>query len=227
MAQNIPDCVPEVQIGVSSEQNATTNQSLETDRRVEDSREAVTGDGPTPSAAPGSKRPRKRADQGHLHATRHGILSRHLLEALKMLGEDIKPIRRLERRFRKVLSSKGEIADLIFDRFFSSYLRCILSARVEAKAIAPRSTATNESAVIPSVRELEFPTLIMADGPDNASTTSPIPPDLIHQLVLIQRYDRHFAREMYRALSLLLVLRNGGEDALHEIIVQVLGVGKN
>ncbi len=90
MARNIPDCIPQVQIGVGSEQNVTTNQSLETDRLIEASREAVTREGPTPSAAPGSKRPRKRADRGHLHATRHGILSLHLLEVLQFVGEDIK-----------------------------------------------------------------------------------------------------------------------------------------
>jgi hypothetical protein len=225
MAKNIPDCVPEVQIGVGPEQNGAINQSLETDRRVEDSREAVTGEGPTPSAAPGSKRPRKRADQGHLHATRHGILSLHLLEVLQIVSEDIKKIRRLERRFRKALNPKGEIAGLIFDRFFSSYLRLLLCARVEARAVAP--TAANDSEVIPSVRELEFPTLIMPGGQDDRSTHSPIPADLLSQLALVQRYDRHFSREMYRALSLLLVMRDGGESGLQEYIAQIVGVGKN
>ncbi len=48
------------------------------------------------------------------------------------LGENIKQFRRLERRLRTTLKSRGELAGLFFDRFFFSYLRCILGARLEA-----------------------------------------------------------------------------------------------
>jgi hypothetical protein len=181
------------------------------------------GNQTTPIQAATRKTGRK--DQGQLHVTRHGILSRHLLEALRTRGEDVKSIRRLERQFRASLRPTGVIANLIFDRFFSCYLRLVLAARVEANAVAPSST--NESGVMPSVREYEFPTLIVPDGCDDSSIHLRIPADQLNQLVLVQRYDRHFPREMYRSLSLLLVMRDGGEVGLQEYVAQIVGVGKN
>jgi hypothetical protein len=42
-------------------------------------------------------------------------------------------------------------------------------------------------------------------------------------LVLVQRYDRHHSREMYRSLALLLLLRRGGEAALESWASEMFG----
>ena len=67
----------------------------------------------------------RRKDTGRLHAVRHGALSRYPLEALRHLGENSKSLRRMEQRFRTELKPHGEIAEVVFDRFWSSYLRCL------------------------------------------------------------------------------------------------------
>jgi hypothetical protein len=53
-----------------------------------------------------------------------------------------------------------------------------------------------------------------------------LPPELLRDLVLVQRYDRHHSRELYRALGLLLLLRRGGEPALEDWASEILGSGK-
>jgi hypothetical protein len=176
--------------------------------------ETVKFEGPPPSTIQGSKGSRKRKDEGRLHATRHGVLSRYPYEALQSLGEDIKKFRRLERRFRETLKPEGEIAGMLFDRFYAIYLRCILAARIEASAVTPTATSASHSAVIPTLLQRDVPTLFWPDEEKNPSIHANLSADLIRVLVLIQRYDRHFSREMFRALSSLLVSRDSGEDAL-------------
>ena len=183
-------------------------------------------EGAAPSSMTDSKGPHKRKDQGKFHATRDGVLSRYPLKALKNLGEDDKKFRRIERRFRETLRPVGVIADLLFDRFFASYLRCVLAGRVEAGAFAPIAASANPSAIAPLLEERDVPTLVLRDGPEDASIRAALPADIYRELVLIQRYDRHFSREMFRALSLLLVLRDGGEEALKQSIWQFLGLTK-
>jgi hypothetical protein len=188
--------------------------------------ETVKFEGPASSTLQDSKGPRKRKDKGHLHATRHGVLSCYLYEALQSLGEDIKKFRRLERRFRETLKPKGEIAGMLFDRFYSSCLRCVLAARIEANAVTPTAKSSSPSPVVPTLLERDVPTLVWPDGEKNSSIHANFPPDLIRELVLIQRYDRHYSREMFRALSLLLVVRDSGEDGLQQCIAQILGASK-
>jgi hypothetical protein len=48
-------------------------------------------------------------------------------------------------------------------------------------------------------------------------------PDLFRQLVLVERYDKHFSREMYRALAMLLILRSGCEAGLQQCVGKLLG----
>jgi hypothetical protein len=61
---------------------------------------------------------------------------------------------------------------------------------------------------------------------DGASIAASLPPDIFRELVLVQRYDRHFGHDMFRTLSLLLTMRDGGEDALRQSIELMLGAGK-
>ena len=189
-------------------------------------RQAPTNEGSAPSVAQGSAGPRKRKDSGHLHATRHAVLSRYPLEALRHLGEDVKQFRRMERRLRATLKPRGEIGGIFFDRFFSSYLRCLLAARLEASAFEPKEAAARQPKALPTLRELEFPTLLLPEENDDRVIHAIFPPDLFRELVLVQRYDGHFAREMYRALSMLLVLRGNGDASLVHCLGQMLGARK-
>jgi hypothetical protein len=210
--------------GGNSTQVQSPAESLEIERSGAAFGETVGFEGPAQSALQSSKGSQKRKDRGRLHVTRHGVLSRYVFEALQNVGEDVKKFRRLERRFRETLISDGEAANLIFDRFFSSYLRCVLVARVEASAFTPSATTmANPSTDLPALYERDVPTLVSPDGEEARPIHANFQPELLRELALVQRYDRHFSREMLRNLSLLLVLRDRGEDGLQQFIAQILG----
>jgi hypothetical protein len=163
-----------------------------------------------------------RKDKNRLHATRHGVLSRHPLETLARLGENVRTLRRIERKFREALKPSGIVAELWFDRFFSSYLRCVLAARAEATAFVPIDQPTGESRLV--LKERELPTLVLEDSSGTSETQ--LSTDLIRQLALVTRYDAHSSKEMFRALGMLLILRSGGEAALEQCVGKILGVNK-
>jgi hypothetical protein len=167
--------------------------------------------------------PRKRIDTGRLHATRHAILSRYPLEALRSLGEDIKQFRRLERRLRAAVKPRGQIAEFFFDRFYSSYLRCLLAARLEAGMFEQARSSTKQPCALPMLRERELPTLLLPDENDERVIPAGLPPDVFRELLLVERYDSHFGKEMFRALSALLVLRVDGEAGLASCIGHMMG----
>jgi hypothetical protein len=166
----------------------------------------------------------KRKDKDHIHAMRHAVLSRYPLEALARLGENVKGFRRIERKFREELKPTGIVGAMLFDRFFSSYLRCVLAARAEAATFAPIDQP-GEPRLITSLKERELPTLVLQDQ-DPVITSESLSPDLLRQLVLVARYDRHFAREMYRALGMLLVLRRSGQAGLEQCAEHMPGIQK-
>lgn len=163
-----------------------------------------------------------RKDKNHLHATRHGVLSRYPLETLARLGENVRTLRRIERKFREALKPSGIVAELWFDRFFSSYLRCVLAARVEATAFVPIHHPAGKSRLI--LKERELPTLVVEDS--SGTSEACLSTDLVRQLALVARYDAHFSKEMYRALGMLLILRSGGESALEQYAGKIVGVSK-
>ena len=175
--------------------------------------------------------PRKvcRADSGKLHRVRHGILSREALEALIRAGEDKKRLRRLESQYRAALRPIGAFGDLFFDRFWSSYLRLLLAGRLETRLVGGNKACkckVESLALVPGHQ----PTLVRQDPDVQPSGATPLnqelPADLLHDLVLVQRYDRHHSRELYRALGLLLLLRRGGEPALEDWASEMLGIEK-
>ena len=177
------------------------------------------------------KRKRKvcRTDSGKLHRVRHGILAREALDALVQVGEDRKTLRRLERQYRAALRPIGPFGNLFFDRFWASYLRLLLIGRLETRLIARNSLGKSKSeslALVPG----QQPTLVRQDPDGQPSGATPmmheLPPDLLRDLVLVQRYDRHHSRELYRTLGLLLLLRRGGEPALEDWASEMLGSGK-
>lgn len=162
-----------------------------------------------------------RKDKSRLHAAGHAILSQFPLEALARLGENVRRLRRIERRFRTELRPSGILGALWFDRFWSSYLRCLLAAKVEGMAIAPIDQPTGRPRCTPSVKDGELPVLIRHD---DGITREALAPDLLGYLALVARYDRHFSREMYRALAMLLILRSRGEAGLEECIGRMVGL---
>jgi hypothetical protein len=170
------------------------------------------------------KKPRRtlgtRKDKKRLHSMRHGALSRFPLEALASLGESIKALRKIERKLREELKPSGIIAEIFFDRFWSSYLRCLLAARTEAIALTPFDQPTGQTRQTPSLKEAELPVLVWQNRDMLSDAFSP---DLFRQLVLVERYDRHFSREMYRSLAMLLILRSGCEAGLRQCIGKLLG----
>lgn len=167
----------------------------------------------------------RRTDSGKLHRVKHGVLSREALDALVQVGEDRKTFRRLERQYRAALRPSGPFGDLFFDRFWSSYLKLILIGRLETQLVAGKSEGKSkpDSLVLVPGR---LPTLASQhpDGqPVEAIPSEALPPDLLHGVVLAQRYDRHHSREMYRALALLLLMRRGGEAALESWASEMFG----
>jgi hypothetical protein len=167
----------------------------------------------------------RRKDAGRLHAVRHAVLSRYPLEALRHLGEDTKSLRRLERRFRAELKPQGAIAEVVFDRFWSSYLRCLLAARTEANVFLRQGQDSNQGKTKPCLLDGHFPTLVVDQSAGAVLTPAPLGAETLHELALVQRYDRHFGKEMYVTLALLLVLRSSGEAGLEDALASAFGVG--
>jgi hypothetical protein len=168
--------------------------------------------------------PRTRKDKNRIHAARHAVLSRYPLEALARLGENVRSLRRVERKFREELKPSGILGAVLFDRFFSSYLRCVLAARAEAATFAPIDQHAGEPRLIASLREREVPTLVLQHS--GRTSEAYLSADLLRQLALAARYDAHFSREMYRALAMLLVRRSGGEAGLEQWVEKILGVSR-
>jgi hypothetical protein len=165
-----------------------------------------------------------RKDKNRLHATRHGVLSRYPLGALAHLGENIRSLRRIERKFRAELQPSGTIGEMLFDRFFSSYLRCLLAAKAEAATFEPIDQHAGEPRHFMSLKEGDLPTLVLQDS--SGTNEVRLPADLLRQLALAARYDAHFSKEMYRALALLLIHRNSGEAALDQCVGKILGINR-
>jgi hypothetical protein len=226
MSHELPDSISPILSDAASKQEPSAASHLDADRVEELPPQANTCTNPIPSAAESKKKPRKRQDHGHLHSTRHAVLSRFPLETLRRQGESVKQYRAIERQFREALKPTGVIALMLFDRFFSCYLRCILAARFESGIVVPRAPSADGSAATAVLHDRAVPTLIFPDVTDGASIAASLPPDLLRELVLVQRYDRHFNHEMMRTLCLLLAMRDGGEDALRQSIELMLGAGK-
>ena len=172
----------------------------------------------------------RRKDLGRPHRVQRGVLSREVLATLTQRGENPKTYRRLERQFRAALRPSAPWGDLFFDRFWACYLHLMLIGRLEAELLNSKP-AGNRGATLPlALMPGKQPTLVVADAASQLSKAEPplteLAPDLLSQLVLAQRYDRHYAREMYRALVPLLVLRRGGEAALEAWAAEITGTRK-
>lgn len=87
------------------------------------------------SSANGKESPN---DKGRLYAWRHGVLGRHLPQALAPLGQDLEYFRGLKQEFRPTLQPRGKPGVLLFNRFGSSYLPlALLEVSVRCGACFP------------------------------------------------------------------------------------------
>ena len=166
---------------------------------------------------------RTRKDKSRLHASRHAVLSRYPLEALAHLGENIRGLRRIERKFRAELKPSGIVGEMWFDRFFSSYLRCVLVARSEMLTFTAIGQPAGEPRLITTLKERDLPTLLQ----DSVSTNEAyVSADVLQHLALTARYDAHYSKEMYRAMGMLLILRSGDKAGLEQCVVKMLGINR-
>lgn len=180
---------------------------------------------PDPHPAPSPTR--SRSDRGRLHALRQSMLSRPLLEALSRVGESTRALRSLERDLREALKPSGVVATVVFDRMWHCYLRMLLMARTEANAITPAEEFPEKERPAARILEQDVPVLVLAGTSDGPRISQPSLVQLEQHLTAVGRYDKHVAREFFRALAFLLLLRDGGESDLTVGIKNMIGVRKD
>lgn len=166
-------------------------------------------------------RQRGRTDRKRFHAIRHGVLSRHPLAALAHAGENIRQLRGIERKLRAELNPQGIVAEILFDRAWSSFLRCLLIARTEGELVTPIEKLMGRPSP-PRLQQGPMPTLVFSEPVAATDLHS----DLITHLGTVVRYDAHFSREFYRAVGLLLAMRSGGDSGLTGMLVKTAGANK-
>jgi hypothetical protein len=155
------------------------------------------------------------------------MLSRPLLEALSRVGESTRALRSLEHDFREALNPCGVIANVMFDRMWHCYLRLLLIARTEANAVRPAEESADNDGAASRILEKDVPVLMVTKTVDGQRISQPSLGQLEQYLTAIGRYDKHVAREFFRALGFLLVLRDGGESDLTIGIKSLIGTRKD
>jgi hypothetical protein len=168
-----------------------------------------------------------RNDRGRLHAVRSSALSRGVLETLRRHGENIRALRENQNELRATLKPTGAIGRLLLDRFWASVLRLILVARLEEIGLGPRGSPTKSSESEPTVREGAVPILVLGSEEDmtgDDGSSERFDSELFRKLALVSRYDRAASREMYRTLSLLLLMRQKGEVGLESWASAMAGI---
>ena len=151
------------------------------------------------------------------------------------VGEKPRVLRRVEKEFREILKPEGVIGSLLFERFWTSYLRLILVGRLESDAVSKAVKKSEVPEALPVVREGPVPVLLVPQGSGESGVRLGLPAILsvnaLQHLAVVARYDAHFGRELYRALLMLLAMREGGLDALLDAFkatprVEELGRGR-
>jgi hypothetical protein len=190
--------------------DTTASDSAQPERDMVGQDETVAARPGKHSAADGFSEPdrpqrRARTDKGKLHARHHGVLSRNPLTALIGLGENPRHLQKIKKMLRAELKPIGILGEILFDRAWSSYLRCLLIARTEAHLFMP--VDQGDSKGMPQLKEMELPTLIF---PEPCATNYRFSDDLMKRLETALRYDAHYAREFYRAVAMLIASQSGG-----------------
>jgi hypothetical protein len=176
------------------------------------------------SRASNQQEPKKRKDLGRLHPTRNSLLCRGLLETLRRNGQNLKPLRAMEKALRGALRPTGPLAELIFDKFFASVLRLVLSSQLEQSATMSSDAHVSRAPRLPQLHRRSEPMLSQFANDEMTPVLSDSDTAILHRLSLLGRYDTAANREMYRSLSLLLVLRDEGDPGLVEWAKAAAGI---
>ncbi len=174
--------------------------------------ENVTDENFTERAAVRSPR---RRDKGRTHGTRHGLLSRNVVEVLSRKGVNVRQLRSVERELRAELQPESILEKLFFDRAWASFLRCVLAAETELNLFSPASRGGDV------LVERDLPTLVREDDPPDNRTRLP------EYLAVLERYDRQYFREFCRSIGILLSLKNRGDASVSRHIEKALGATRN
>jgi hypothetical protein len=169
-----------------------------------------------------ANRAQRRADKGHTQATRGGLLSKNIEQALIRSGENPRTLRRYKKRYRNLFKPQGMRSESLFDWFWSCHLRLLLAAKMEATLLTP-DHSLQRPPILAQLREGELPTLVSESDPSESAVSqgfhADCSRDLFHCLALAQRYDAYFAREAFRTADLLLDIREGGKNAVESSVV--------
>jgi hypothetical protein len=152
-----------------------------------------------------------RTDKNRLHALKHGILSRNLLEALVERGESLREWRDFIRELRAELQVEGPLAGLYFDRMCAAMMRDTLISIAERTIFV----ATDESAAFEA--RLKQANLV-ALATDGKNVEGPQAVTLLTHLPTLQRYGSQHRKEFDRSLGTLLALLEGGLKALAQFL---------
>ena len=153
-----------------------------------------------PSRAKGA-----RTDRSRVHVRNHGVLSRNPLQTLIDRGGNLRELRKIEKMLRDELKPKGILGDILFDRVWSSYLRCLLIGRAEASLFS--GIDEQDSDRMPQLKEGDRPMLVWSE---RGAARFYFSADLNKYLETVLRYDTHFVREFYRAVGLLVAMQASG-----------------
>jgi hypothetical protein len=143
------------------------------------------------------------------------------LQALAHSGENVRELRRIERAVRMELKPSGNLGKILFDRAWSSYLRCVLIAHAETDLLSSENRSAETT--LPTLRAGHMPTLVYT----NEEIGNLLPTEVLKYLAVTQRYDAHFWREFCRYVGMLLALRDGGTSGLIEQIKKAFGPSKD
>jgi hypothetical protein len=152
-----------------------------------------------------------RTDKNRLHALKHGILTRNLLEALVERGENPREWRNYIRAFCAELQVKGRLAELYFDRMCASMMREALISNAERAIFV----ATDES---PGFEARLKQANMAALATNSTNIDGPQAVNLLRYLPTLQRYASCYRKEFDRDLGALLALRDGGSKALAQFL---------
>ena len=106
---------------------------------------------------------------------------------------------------------------MVFDRMWSSFLRCLLIVRSEARVLTVDRP--------PKFLEIDFPGLPKQEKPSFSFDDLSLP--RLQFLALVQRYDAHFSKDFLRAMGLLIAMRDGGKAGLTRQLEKTFGKNKD
>jgi hypothetical protein len=123
-------------------------------------------------------------------------------------GENVRELRLIERSLRSELQPRGTLGDILFDRAWACYLRCLLIAIAEKSLFAVENRPKDFEERLRRANKMALATG-WADAEVNRSF------DLLKDLSILQRYDSHYWREFCRALDMLFAERHAGTGVAH------------